>query len=529
MARIVELTYPDNVTLVPGAVQNWVDLDSPAAATPLHGALVDRALARSGDRPVRRCLVVGAHDPALLHRLAARVDQLVVVVRAIPDAARIGTELPAATIRCGSLAAACAGDAPYDLVVALDDLARVLSLEDDQRRPWRGLADTVLSLVAADGTLLLGVENELGVHRVTAPLDPRMRDDDANWSPLATWDATRPRTSAAVGALLAATGRTGTVHHVFPDWAAPTVAGAGLDTAPRELRDLLAALTGLPGTDGAPAPGLLHRRALALADTLPDACAGWVLEVGAAASGPELLQAAGTDVTRWTATGTGRVRGETPGRPDRELAVPQHGATVLVDLAEAAVDSDTPRLRALLTAWRSRLESVAVDGTVPAAYAEARFATLLPAVAADPSARASGAVSLLSGAAPAPLDEVVWSALVDLLTTWRAAGLRHPWPSSMHPSTVFLALVAMAGARAPEEPAAWGSWPHQAQPGTRQELAAVVERQREELRGAWSRFHWDETDYLAYKASRFTRRTVRFVRREGLRRTLGRLKRLLRS
>lgn len=501
MARIVELTYPDNVTLVSGAVQNWVDLDTPGATAPLLHALVDRSL----DRHVERCLVVGPHDPALLARLAEQVGELVVVLRSIPDAARIGTDVPSATVLCGTLEAACTDHAPYDLVVALDDLTRVLSLEDDQHRTWRELAAPLLGLVAADGILLLGIENELGLHRVTAPLDPRMRDDDANWSPLATWDATRPRDTAGVLELLAATGRPGTVHELFPTWAAPTVAGTGLAEAPRPLRDLLAALAGRPDPGAGPVPGLLHRRALALADALPSAGAGWVLVLGAGdgADGPGLLTADGTR------------------RTPADLAdILPAGRTLLVELAEAAVDSDTPRLRALLTGWHGWLAQLAVDGTVPAAYADARFANLLSGPQPVP---------LVPAAAPAPLEQVVWAALGDLLTTWQAAGLRHPWPSAMHPHTVYAALVAMAGATPPPDVARWYDAEPAPQLATRQELAAMLERQREELRGAWSRFHWDETDYLAYKASRFTRRTVRFVRREGLKRTLGRLRRLLRS
>jgi len=35
MADIVELSHPDNVELVAGAVQNWADLPAPAAAEPL--------------------------------------------------------------------------------------------------------------------------------------------------------------------------------------------------------------------------------------------------------------------------------------------------------------------------------------------------------------------------------------------------------------------------------------------------------------------------------------------------------------
>lgn len=544
MARIVELTYPDNVALAPGAVQNWVDLDSPGATSPLLHGLVGPLL----DGPARRCLVLGPHDPVLLRTIVERGHDLTVVVRSIPDAATIGTDLPAATALCGTVDRACAGHEPYDLVIALDDVTRTLSLEDDQHRTWRELADGVVRQLAPGGTLLLGIENELGLHRLTAPIDPRMRDDDANWSPLATWDASRPRTDAQVDRFRRSTGMDGATYQAFASWSAPSVLAADIDRAPQALRDLLAALVGLPtGPAGAPpagsasvAPGVLERRALAMADALPRACAGWVLVLGPdvpAEPEPVLLHQLGPGSVHWTALDDQRVRrspADPAGPAELSVPVPPQGRTLLVELVEAAVDSDTPRLRALLTGWRQRLEALAVDGLLPAEHADARFANLLSGateVDTDPGRAAGQAVPLAPAAGPAPLDEACWAALGDLLTTWLGHGFRHPWPSSMHRRTVFEALVAMAGTPAPQDPARWfdvDATPSAAGSQTRQELVAVIERQKEELRGAWSRFHWDEREYLVHKASTLGRRTLGHLRREGLRRTLGRLRRLLR-
>ena len=539
MARIVELTYPDNVTLVAGAVQNWVDLSSPGATSPLLHRLVESLLAGLLAGSAARCLVVGPHDPALIRRLAAHVHDLTVLVRSIPDAAQLGTDLPGATVLCGTVDAACRARGPYDLILALDDVTRTLSLEDDQHRSWRDLTDAVVVLLAPGGTLALGIENELGLHRLAAPIDPRMRDDDANWSPLATWDASRPRTSAQVERFRTATGLTGSTYLVFPTWEAPTVMSDGLDRATRSLRHLLVALASRPAGSAPDVPGLLQRRALAMADTFADACAGWVLVLGATppvGDGPAVFQSQGSGTARWTAVDQDRVRCRLGDQPDVTVPVPPLGRTLLVDLVEAATDSDTPRLRALLTGWRRRLEGLSVDGVLPAAEADARFGNLLSgATATDSSAqRAAGkAVPLAPAEAPTPLDEATWAALGDLLSTWRAYGIRHPWPSAMHPRTVFEALVAMAGAPAPQDPSRWFAFEDAPAPAsgrqTRQELMAVIERQEEELRGAWSRFHWDEKDYLVHKASRFTRRATRFVRREGLKRTFGRLRRLLKS
>ncbi|QGF23593.1 hypothetical protein [Raineyella fluvialis] len=543
MARIVELTYPDNVTLLPGAMQNWRDLAAsdgphggaltgPGAASPLLHGMVDRLLTALPEAP-RRCLVAGPHDPALLARVAAAVGELTVLVRAIPDATTIGTALPDATVLCGSLAAArshggtpregASAHGPYDLVLALDDVTRLHSLEEEPRT-WRALAADLAACVAEGGTLALGIENDLGLHRVSAPIADVSRDDDGNWSPLMTWDATRPRTPRQV-ADFAATVRiapAAAVHQVFPDWRTPHTAATRLDEAPRALRDLLAALVGRPVGDRPPAPGLLERRAVTMADRWPDVCAGWVLVWSPgveAEEPPPCCRRAPTVVRSAGCPGPTDASRGPPGCPARggsppPIAVPALGRTLMFDLAEATTDSDTPRIRHLLAGWRAWLEGRAVGGVLPAPYADARFATLM--VGADEDCVP---IPLEPATAPAPLQEAIWTALADLLATWRAAGLRTPWPSSMHPHTVFRALTAMAGVPAPADVDRY--WPDPARgtatarPMTRQEMMAVITRQREQLRGAWSRFHWDERQYLTYRLEKFGGRVGRRLRREA--------------
>ena len=167
MADIVELSHPDNVELVAGAVQNWADLPAPAAAEPLLRSV--RAARLAG---ARRCLVVGPHAPALLREVAGRVE-LTVAVRAIVDAAAIGEACPTARVRCGQLPDALAGLGTFDLVVALDDVTRTQSLEAEPL-PWADLAGAIRAAVAPGGTLLLAVENDLGVGNRLTLLDDEM-------------------------------------------------------------------------------------------------------------------------------------------------------------------------------------------------------------------------------------------------------------------------------------------------------------------------------------------------------------------
>jgi len=67
MADIVELSHPDNVELVAGAVQNWADLPAPAAAEPASPRLAE--LEERLDKAV-------ADLEALEERLAAVEERL---------------------------------------------------------------------------------------------------------------------------------------------------------------------------------------------------------------------------------------------------------------------------------------------------------------------------------------------------------------------------------------------------------------------------------------------------------------------
>lgn len=492
MARVLELTYPDNVVLVRGAMQNHRDLTK--LRKPQVSVAADQVLelAAGLDRP--SVLVVGPHRPEFVAALAGLAREILVVTRAIPDAAAIGTANPEVEVRCGNLADAVAGRGPYDLVVCLSDLAAVASDEDDPRT-WRELAEQVRAATAPGGVLALTIENERGLHRSVARLDPYTRNGNSDWLPFATWDITRPRTTQQVRDWLGTTAAS--VGHLLPRWPGPTVLAFGLAES-RPLRTLAATLAGRSERIGH-AMSVLALQSARWADSIAEEAPAWLVLTN-------VDQPAGIRVgtERWQLAGD-QVQ-DADGRP----VTPGTGDTWLAQLVTAAGNQDTATMRRLLHRWRVWALEQATDDTLPAAVADLRFGNLLAGEVPVP---------LVRGEAPRPVEEALNDALGDFVTLLWSQGLVHPWPNSMHPETVYLALCAMAGVRPPAEPARWFVLPDKAlkDPSgtTSQELAAVVKRQQEQLRNLWSRFRWDERQYLTFKAGKFTKRAAKFALRRG--------------
>lgn len=504
MADIVELNHPDNVELVAGASQNWVDLGEPAASTAALRRLVTDRL-----DGVATCLVVGPHDVALLRELEGRVGALTVVVRAIVDAATVGAACPGAAVLCGQVTDALARLGTFDLVVALDDVTRTQSLEAEPQ-PWLDLARAIAGTVAPGGTLLLGVENELGLHRLTLAENPFSRDGDGDWTPLATWDASRPRTRAQLSTALADLGVAGDVLDAHATFRHPTALGVGLDGADAALLDLLPALATQPTTE--PAQGttpVFLARSLALAGRLRDHCAGWIVVTGPPAAGVPRIEAgtASGEPVVWTASGPGAVT-RTIGGLSRRVEVTGPARTLLARVTVACTDADLPELRALLTGWRAWLESKATDGVLPAEWTDARFGNVLPGV--------EWAV-LTPGLGEARLDVVAWTALGDAFDVLRGQGVRLPWPTGLHPRTVLETMGAMAGLTPPAD---LGPYFRAVEPDplyllTRQELIATVRRQEAQLHGAWSRWTWDERRYATDRVIRVAKKAAQKGLLEG--------------
>lgn len=210
MAEINHLTDRPNVELLRGAMQHWRDLDT----------LVDpRLLNRVAATQVwGRTLVLGPTTKALRELVIARADEPHFLVRSAADADELARSAPDHQIWCGDISALRDNPLRYDTVICLADLASIVSLELETRT-WHSVALEVLELLTHGGNLVLGVENDLGLHRITASHDPRIATADGSWAPMSTWDRSRPRSLQQVRAFA---GDSAAIYAVWPSFAAVT-------------------------------------------------------------------------------------------------------------------------------------------------------------------------------------------------------------------------------------------------------------------------------------------------------------------
>ncbi|AKU16203.1 hypothetical protein [Luteipulveratus mongoliensis] len=494
MTTTTQVDRPDNVLLVPGAMQNWSDLDhGPAGTSAALRALVEQHV---GDGS--RVAVVGPHALDLISGLASQVSHLSVFTRSIPDAATIGaalSEVPSAKVFCGSVAHLTEQPEPYDVVIALDDVTRVLSLETEALT-WREMFDAVRRLVAPTGTLLLAVEHELGLHRIASLHSRYTANNDADWSVTATFDLSRPRTPKAVLAAAAEAGlTTQALGSAYPAWDDQTVLAYGAESFTPPMHAVLAAVTlGSPAFRRVGADPTRVTRAAVMSGRLADLASGWVLVAsGVAGQGNSPTKAIVEStlhggVATYTAVRAGVQRTLDDGEPTK-IAIPAGSRLLSEDILDACAAHDLPVLRRQLKQYAGWLAAAAPEGTLPAARSDARLDNVL--VDGD------RLLPLAPGDRERPLEAATWVGLADLVHVIRARGARHPWPSAMDDRTMLATIGAMAGltlqddldrylaaAPASQEPAL----PAHDVPG----LLAVIERLTETNEALASRAQWFE-------------------------------------
>ncbi|TDB77850.1 class I SAM-dependent methyltransferase [Micromonospora sp. KC723] len=418
-----------------------------------------------------RVLLVGPHDPALVARLAHAA--VTCLLRSHPDGVVLADR--GARVVVGGPAGLPA-DEQWDMVVAAAGLDAVESVEGD-RLGWDGVLARLVAAVAPGGTLLLRVDNPLGVHRLVAASPWYADRSDRAWSVGGVLDAGRPANQAQARARLAGAGlRPGAGFAAYPDPDAPTVlvdadeldrrttsglfdamlhgacagdreatvlqdparlavdalhAGLGSTLAPSWLL-----LAHRPATGTAADPGGRTDLPVALVQTGPPGVG--VVEVHAGAGG-----------WRWWASG-GTPRSEAAPFASREVAhrdvaalhgpVPE-GRLLRTLLLDACLRRDLHTLRHLLRGYATWLGTQAeADGRLAGATALAgtdnvvvdgdEFAVL------DPSWRATAPLEL-----DVALARSLWRFAAVLLT----GGYAHPWTSTLDVAGLTVVLGGVAG------------------------------------------------------------------------------------
>ncbi|MFC3501664.1 class I SAM-dependent methyltransferase [Micromonospora krabiensis] len=458
-----ETAPADRITLPGGEMLTWSDL--PEKHLPGGGPLATLAarIVPTG----ARVLLAGPHDPAVLDRLAHA--DVTCLLRGYPDAVALASH--AARVVVGGPAGLPDGEL-FDVVIAGAGLDAVESVEG-ARLGWRGVLARLSAALRPGGTLLLRVDNPMGLRRLvdTEPWYAR-RADDA-WAVGGVLDADRPANRAQLDDRLADAGLLpGTTFAAYPDGGAATAlvdtdqldrhttsglldavlhgacAGGFADAAVLQDPARLAVDALHAGQAAALAPSWL-----VLARRTPAGVAEPTgLPVALVQTGPP-----GADVVevvdeppgwRWRVTETSGRDGAPTGRgvAYRDLGVlagqpVPTGRLLRTLLLDAALRRDLDTLRRLLTGYAEWLAGQADgDGRLGGAVALAGVDNTVVSPAGyavlDASWRATDPL-----AGDVVLARGLWRFAAELLT----GGYAHPWPSTLDVAGLTVVLAGLAG------------------------------------------------------------------------------------
>nr|WP_255645151.1 hypothetical protein [Actinoplanes polyasparticus] len=413
-----------------------------------------------------RVLVAGPHDDVLIDTIAAR-SAVTCLTRSQPEA----TVLQERGLRvlCGSLAK-LSSDEQYDVVVALDGLGRLCSVEGPQL-DWLESLQALQHVLGPGGTLLLAVENELGLHRLVELDSATSAHGDSDWSPLGEF-GTKPGNPARLAARLTAEGLTiDWVGAAWPVPPAPTLI-ATLEALNDGPADALAALTAsAAGRAYAGKEVLSDPRRLAAAAVRaglgPEFAAAWLVAAHRA-PGPATVEPlppvliGDGPVVELTSGGDGlwsrRSLREVPGGDGSGLDGPLPLGRLLEELLLAAcLRHDLPIVRRLLTGWASAQPGATADNVV---VHQETYAILDPSVPPQTDVIRRFAQTLLDGC------------------------YAHPWPAAVTLETLTSILHSAAGFPLPpgeELPA------HEDPPASRRNQEEQLRALRRQLADAESR------------------------------------------
>ena len=472
------------IELIGGEMPAWTE-DRPPVGGALLTELAGRLPAGSD------VLLAGPHAPELIDAVAARAASVTCLVRSQPEAIELDRRGP--TVLCGSLAKVTAADR-YDVVVALDGLDRLCSVEGPQYDWMEGL-QALKRVLRPGGTLLLALENELGVHRLVDPATVTSAQSDSAWRPLGEFD-TKPGNPTRFAERLAAEG-------LAVDWlgaAWPVPQAPTMIATPNALRDgpvdaLAAAAAGAVGRAYAGKSVLSDPRRLAAAAVRgglgPEFAAAWLavahraprpattLPLPAVLLGDDAVVELAPPGPRFSAPSGGpgagsgtapaggwvrRVVRSVPGRDLSALTGPLPAGRLLEELLlGACLRHDLPVIRRLLTGWTAALPAATADNVV---VHQDTYALLDPSVPAQTDVLRRFAATVIGG------------------------GYAHPWPAANDVPALSVILHAAAGLEdVPGVPAA-GPPP----PDSRREHEEQLRALRRQLSEAASRVQWYERE-----------------------------------
>lgn len=398
MASIVKLETPDNVTLIGGASQYWDDCPRPQLDVDWSELFVPQVSGRT--------LVIGWAPEATLSAMAEAADELHVLQRGTVGAAKAAEAVPSAQVWCGEPRALKEHAEGFDTVLCLADAYRILPWEEEERT-WREVMDDVQALATDGATVLIWVENDLGIHRLISTHDPRAERSDDDWNVLATMDETRPVSLEQVRTSFPGAD----VRLTWPSaqWGV-LVDPENVDAASHTAFAVRAAVAPLLGPD----PVFILSTA-ARAGRLQDHASGWLVTFNAREpyAAPLLLAEQGRVVTM-------------------DKALPQDARTAFVEFAELSARQDMAGVREFVSDWSK-------------AYAHPDGA---PSFALNVARRREDGHWEFTPMADAPAgsaDDLRWEALGELVSLLRGRGWRHLWPSNWTDARILNHLGIMAG------------------------------------------------------------------------------------
>ena len=474
-----------DLKMIGGEMPDWSDRradERPPAGGAVFAEILRRMAPAGG-----RILVAGPHDDALIDALGSRTE-VVCLLRSETDAAALAER--GVTVLCGTLAKVTDADR-YDVVVALDGVDRLCSVEGPQL-DWAEAVQVLRRALRPGGSLLLAVENELGVHRLVDRSAPTSAHGPGDWRPVGEFDEAKPGNPTRLAGRLAADGLA--VSWLAAAWPLPSA--PTLLATPYALQDgpvgaLSAAAAGAAGTAYAGVPVLSDPRRLAAAAVRgglgAEFAASWIVLAHRAprpaldfvpppvllGDGPvvELAHDRDGGWVRKVVSGT-----TTPGRDTTRLNGPLPTGRLLEELLLAAcLRHELRTARRLLSGWATWFDTLAADSqgsaTVDNVLVDGDAYALL-----DPSRL---------GTSPGPA-----TALRRFAETLLAGGYAHPWASATNVDSL---TAVLAGAAGVQHVPAVESAPVPI-PDSQREHEEQLRMLREQLADATTRAAWFEAE-----------------------------------